>query len=245
MFAANVSRIERIVSVAAGVSMVALAVRKLSGQDSLRRVVGSAGAGLVARGVTGYCPVNAATGRGADLSDTREALSGSRGIHIREAVTVARPAAELYELWRNLENLPRYMSYVEAVETIDRHRSRWTVRGPAGHRVTWDAEIINEVPGSVIGWRSVPGSEVVHAGSVRFREARPGQTEILVHLQYDPPAGRAGKLVATLLGKNPASEVREDLRRFKRMIETGEIPTAGFQPAGRRTATYRVAEAWE
>jgi len=244
MFSANVHRVERLVSIAAGVSLVALAARRAAG-DPVRRAVGTTGAGLLARGVTGYCPINAATGRGRDLSNTREALSGSRGIHIREAITVARPASELYALWRNLENLPQYMSYVERVEVLDARRSRWTVKGPAGHRVTWDAEIINEVPDSVIGWRSLPHAEVAHAGSIRFREVRPGQTEIRVHLQYDPPAGRAGKFVATMLGKNPASEVREDLRRFKQSLEAGEVPRTAAQPTGRRSATYKVAEAWE
>jgi uncharacterized membrane protein len=245
MFTSNVTRTERIVSIAAGATLVALAIRKLNAQSMLRKVLSSTGAGLVARGISGFCPVNKVTGRGANLSETREALAGSRGIHIREAVTVALPASELYALWRNLENLPRYMSYVESVEVLDARRSRWTVNGPAGHHVTWDAEIINEVPGVVLGWRTVDDSEVVHAGSVRFREARPGQTEVVVHLQYDPPAGRAGAFVASLFGKNPAAQVREDLRRFKQAMEAGEAPTVRRQPSGARPLTYKIAEAWE
>src|SRR5207248_1701614 len=106
-------------------------------------------------------------------------------------------------------------------------RSHWIAKGPAGVRVEWDAEIINEVMDKVIGWRSLPGSEIVSAGSVNFRLVRAGRsTQVTVHLQYAPPAGRAGALFAKLFGREPSQTVREDLRRLKQHLEAGEVARA-------------------
>jgi uncharacterized membrane protein len=159
--------------------------------------------------------------------DTKTALAGTRGIHVRESVRLERPVTDLYRLWRRLENLPRFMSHLERVtETSDR-RSHWIARGPAGLAVEWDAEIINEVENQVVGWRSLPGSDVVTAGSVNFDAVRGGRgTQISVHLQYALPAGRVGAAVASLFGSEPSQTIREDLRRFKRLLEAGEVPRA-------------------
>ena len=106
-------------------------------------------------------------------------------------------------------------------------RSHWVAAGPAGLAVEWDAEIINEVENKVLAWRSLPGSDVVTAGSVNFDAVRGGRsTQVSVHLQYAPPAGKAGALVASLFGREPSQTIREDLRHFKQLLEAGEIPRA-------------------
>ena len=110
------------------------------------------------------------------------------------------------------------------------------MKAPAGRTVQWDAEIINEIPGELIAWRTLAGADVVSAGSVRFIPLGAGRgTEVHVRLQYDPPAGKVGATVAWLLGHDPASAIREDLRRFKQIMETGEVPTTDGQPRGRQS----------
>jgi uncharacterized membrane protein len=158
--------------------------------------------------------------------DTRVALSGARGIHVRESVQIERPVDEVYRFWRRLENLPRFMINVAEVTEHGNGRSHWVVRGPAGMSVEWDAEVINDVENALIAWRSLPGPDVVHAGSVTFDTVRNGATRLSVHLQYQPPAGRLGSLVAKVAGRDPSQTIREDLRRLKQLLETGEIPRA-------------------
>jgi uncharacterized membrane protein len=219
----NISETERWLSMAAGIGLAAYGI-------SRRRTAGWAVAGLgamlVERGMKGHCRTyemlglnTAGTGE-----DTRRALSGPGGVTVDESVTINRPVAELYRFWRNLENLPRFMSHLESVERITDTLSRWRAKGPAGVDVEWNAEIINEVPNQVIGWRSIEGSDVVSAGSVNFDEVA-GGTRVRARLQYSPPGGRVGAAVAKLMGRDPASEIREDLRRFKQIIETGEVAT--------------------
>jgi uncharacterized membrane protein len=153
-------------------------------------------------------------------TDTRVALGGSRGSHVHESVRIERSADELYRFWRQLENLPRFMSNLEAVADLGNGRSHWVAKGPAGAKVEWDAELVNDVPDKLIGWRSLPGSEIVSAGSVHFRPTRGGRsTQVTVRLQYEPPAGKAGATVAWLLGRDPSQAIREDLRRLKQMLE--------------------------
>jgi uncharacterized membrane protein len=125
--------------------------------------------------------------------DTRAALAGGRGIHVRDAVRLEKPLAEVYRFWRRFENLPRFMTHLERVIDLGNGRSHWIARGRARITVEWDAEIINEVENEVIGWRSLPGSDVAIAGSVNFAAVRGGRsTQVSVHLQYAPPAGRLG-----------------------------------------------------
>jgi uncharacterized membrane protein len=159
--------------------------------------------------------------------NTRTALSGRRGIHVREAVRIERPLQEVYRFWRQLENLPRFMTNLARVTELGNGRSHWVAKGPGDVRVEWDAEIINEVEDQVIGWRSLPGSDVVTAGSVNFEAVRNGRsTQILVHLQYAPPAGKLAALAAMAAGREPSQTIREDLRRLKQLLEAGEVPTA-------------------
>jgi uncharacterized membrane protein len=189
---------------------------------------------LAYRGFTGEWPppFNGLLVHGQN-GDTRVALSGERGIHVRESVRIEKPLAEVYRFWRQLENLPRFMTHLESVTELGNGRSHWVAKGPGGVRVEWDADIINEVDNKVIGWQSLEGSDVVTAGSVNFEPVRDRRsTQIQVHLQYAPPAGRLGTAGAMLVGREPSQTIREDLRRLKQLLEAGEVPTASTpQPA--------------
>jgi uncharacterized membrane protein len=178
------------------------------------------------QGITGRWP--ALLGALGSTDDTRVALSGDRGVHVREAIRLEKPLAEVYAFWRRFENLPRFMTHLQAVTELSEGRSHWVAKGPAGVRVEWTAEIINEVDNQVIGWRSLPGSDVVTAGSVNFDAVRAGRsTQVSVHLQYAPVAGHVGAFVAGLFGREPSQTIREDLRRLKQLLEAGEVPRSG------------------
>jgi uncharacterized membrane protein len=166
-------------------------------------------------------------------SNTRQQLGGRRGIHVEEAVTINKPVADVYRFWRNFENLPQFMKHLDSVAVREGGISHWVARGPAGMKVEWDARIINEIDGKVIGWQSLEGSTISTAGSVNF-DAAPQGTRVTVHLQYNPPAGKLGAAVARLFGEEPNLQVREDLHRLKQLFETGEIATTEGQPSGRR-----------
>ena len=226
----NVGQAERWLSVVAGSALAAYAARR---RDMTGGLAAAAGAALLYRGTTGHCPINERIGRDtahpneyaaiADYeSDTREQLGGRRGIHVDESVTINRPVSELFRFWRNFENLPRFMNHLESVAMRENGISHWVAKGPAGVPVEWDARIINEVQNKVIGWQSLEGSTVSTAGSVNFDETLRG-TEVHVHLQYNPPGGKLGAAVARLFGEEPTVQVREDLRRFKQLLETGTI----------------------
>jgi len=237
----NVGHVERWISMAAGGALAAYGLKR---RDVPGGVAAVAAAAFLYRGATGHCDVyqalgvNHAGGNGtgslADRdSDTRQQLGGSRGIHVEESVTVGRPLADVFRFWRNFENLPTFMQHLDSVAVREEGISHWVARGPAGLRVQWDARVINEIDNKVIGWQSLAGSTVSTAGSVNFDET-PHGTRVRVHLQYNPPAGRLGAAVARLFGEEPGQTIREDLRRFKRLMETGEIPTTDGQPSGRR-----------
>jgi len=188
----------------------------------------AAGSALILRGGSGYCPVYAAAGfNTADgTGDTRTAPSGGRGLNVEEVATINAPVEELFAFWRDFEQLPRFMDHLVAVYQIDHRRSYWVAKAPAGRTVEWEAEIIDEIPAELIGWRTLDGADVVSAGSVRFKAAPRGQgTEVRVRLQYEPPAANVGATVAWLLGHDPSKAIREDLRRFKQLMETGEVST--------------------
>jgi uncharacterized membrane protein len=211
----NVNNWERVASLVFGAGLVALGMRS----RRWRGIATSSGVGLIGRGLTGYCPVNQAVGRGRTLDDTRSSLSGNRGVNVEESVTIARRPEEVFEFWRDLSNLPRFLSHLERVDILDGRRSHWVVQGPAGMHVEWDAELINEIRPDLIAWRSLPGADVASAGSVQFRPSGPGETELRVRMQYAPPAGRTGAAIARLLGDAPESMLRTDLRRLKTILE--------------------------
>ena len=155
---------------------------------------------------------------------TTAAQAEQQGIRVRKSVTVNRPADEVYAFWRNLENLPRFMKNLESVQMTGGRRSHWKAKAPAGTTVEWDAETTEDRPNELIAWRSVEGADVPNAGVVRFVAAPGGRgTEIHVDLRYDPPAGKLGALFAKLFGDEPGQQVDGDLRRFKQVLEVGEV----------------------
>jgi uncharacterized membrane protein len=157
-------------------------------------------------------------------------LSNSNGArptgltHVQQSLIINAAPEELYQFWRNFENLPRFMQHLESVQELSDGRSHWVVKAPAGTTVEWDAEILNERPNELIAWQSLEGADVYNAGSVSFERA-PGNrgTIVRVKLAYDAPAGVLGTTLAKLFGEEPSQQVAGDLRRFKQMIETGEI----------------------
>ncbi len=230
----NLADWERFASVLVGASLVAAALR----HGRTLSPSGLTGLSLIARGVSGYCPISECAGRSSRSDDTRHALAGAGGTKLTESITIARPREELFELWRDLTNLPKFMRGLERVEYVEPGVTHWVFAGPAGSTLEWDAEIINEVEGSLIGWRSLAGADLISAGSVRFKDAAAGGTEVTVTMQYAPPAGRLGEAVSWITGWAPASLLREDLRRLKRWLETGEIPTTDGQSSGRRSRAF-------
>src|SRR5687767_8458104 len=218
----NIGTWERMASLAAGVGMLALGARR---GGYVGRIVSTAGAGLAARGISGYCPGHAMARHRRRQRDTRLALGGRRGVFVREAVTVKAPSDALYALWRDPANLQGIIPPVESVERLDDVRARWTTRGSGGVVTEWNAEVINDVPGRVIGWRSFPGADVAHAGSVTFRPRLPDETEVTVTMQCEVPAGRVGLTLARIFGGSPHARVRSALRRWKHLLEAGELPT--------------------
>jgi len=140
-----------------------------------------------------------------------------------------------YEMWRDFENLPRFMRNLQSVTRGKEHQSRWTMAGPLGMPLSWNAEIVDDVENERISWRSLPGSLMSNEGAIEFRPGpHEGSTIATLRMQYFLPGGAVGKAFATMLGRNPEFTVREDLRRFKAFLETGEIPTAAGQTHGPR-----------
>ena len=230
--AINVNEIERYASAFGG---GALAVYGLSRGSIGGLALALVGGGLVYRGVTGHCHMYEALGVNTAGGQSPAASVGhNQGIKVEKSVTINKSPEELYRYWRNFENLPRFMNHLESVKVLDPKRSHWVAKAPAGRTVEWDAEIHNEKENELIAWRSLEGSEVNNAGSVRFEKAPNGRgTEVKVALEYEPPAGFIGSLIAKLFGEEPEQQVQEDLRRFKQVMEAGEASTTQGQPSGR------------
>jgi uncharacterized membrane protein len=228
----NVGDAERLLSAVGGgvLALLGLSRRSLGGL-ALTAIGGS----LVYRGVTGHCSMYQALGvNTADQPGPATSVRAGHGVKVEQAMTINKPAAELYRFWRNFENLGRFMSHLESVTTQGGNRSHWVARGPMGARVEWDAEVHNERENELIAWRSLEGSEADTAGSVHFRQLPNNRgTEVHVVLKYDPPAGKLGAAVAWLFGRSAEQQVREDLRRFKQVMEAGEVPTTEGQPSAR------------
>lgn len=233
----NISDLEKWVSIAAGAGFALYGLSRLRSSGWLWTGLGGL---LLRRGVTSHCDLYQALGVNTAASDTRTALGGSRGINVLESVTIDRPIPELYRFWRNLENLPRFMRHLESVEKMTDSISRWRAKGPAGTVVEWEAEFYNEVPDKLIAWRSLEGSSVVSAGSVNFADAGAGRgTRVTVHLQYSPPGGRLGATIARLLGADAATQIREDLWRFKQLVEADSSDAEASPRRAERDRSYR------
>lgn len=161
---------------------------------------------------------------------------GFPGGHIEASLIVNKSPEECYTFWRNFENLPRFMEYLDSVRTTGDRRSHWVARQTGGARFEWDAEVTDDRPGQRIAWRSLEGGDVSHSGSIDFEPAPQGRGTIL-RVQMDLEG--MGRLLASdlgrLTGKHPEQMIYKDLRRFKAVIETGEALTTEGQPAGRRS----------
>ena len=196
---------------------LALLARASGFEDADRRRL--AQASMAALGVT-VLDVKTAL----DLSRERQGQDIERdGLHVKRAITVNTAPEVAYQYWRDLENLPKFMAHLEQV-TVNGDRSYWRAKGPLGMAVEWEAEIVLDQPGELIRWQSMPGARVPNHGEVRFATA-PGKrgTEVSVELVYEPPGGAVAQLVLKLFGEEPAQQVQGDLRRFKQLVETGEV----------------------
>ena len=232
----NVARPERIASVALGAALVTYGLRRRDGAGVAAAVIGGA---FMARGASGHCPVYHAIGvstgsadavlgppRG-DVTSRAATVNARKAIKVERTVTIEADRQALYDFWHDFENLPRFMEHLESVRVDSPTRSHWVAKAPAGNTVEWDAVIINDIPGSLIAWKSAPGAQAPNAGSVHFSDAPGGRgTIVKVVMDVEPPAGKLGFVFAKLFGEDPDRDVREDLRKFKQLMETGEIATS-------------------
>jgi uncharacterized membrane protein len=171
----------------------------------------------------------------------RDRPAGKKGALIGRSVTINRPRQEVYAAWRDFTRFPLFMDNVRAVERFDGKRARWTIEAPARRSVELVTETTHDVPGERIAWRSVEGSDIFTAGEALFRDAPPGRgTIVQLVLTYAPPAGAIGKLVAKLFQREPAIQARRDLRRFKQLLETGEV-TVNASPSARASESSTQA----
>ena len=165
-----------------------------------------------------------------------------RELIARSSILLNCTPEEAYQFWSRFENLPLFMRHLQSVTLLGDNRSRWIAIGPLGKRISWDAEIAFDRKDDVIAWRSLPESEIYVDGIVKFRNAPANRgTIITVVVVYQPPAGSIGSALARLLGKDPSFMMRQDLRRMKALIETGEIPTVEGQSHGPRSSMAAFA----
>jgi uncharacterized membrane protein len=165
-------------------------------------------------------PVRQLAGRGGEGMDTG-------AVRVNKSINIDAPVEEVYGLWSNFENFPRFMNNIEAIRSTGGDRSHWVVKGPAGSKVEFDAITTENIPNEVIAWETTPDSQVKTSGQVRFKENHQGRTQVNVNMAYTPPAGVAGHAVAKLFGKDPKSEMDEDLQRMKSLLETGKTRSSG------------------
>jgi uncharacterized membrane protein len=167
-------------------------------------------------------------------------ISPTGKIRVKSAITISRPREELYRFWRNFENLPQVMYYIDSVRTLPNGRSHWVAKGPMGRKVEWDSEITEDRPNEIIAWRTLPGAEVNHRGTVRFEPATGGRgTIVRVEMEYVSPGGALGAAMAKLVHREPGQELHDSLRYFRQLMETGVIPTTVGQSSGRPHSTSK------
>lgn len=225
----NVGRAERLLSVLTG---SALAMYGLDRRDTGGTILALLGAVLVHRGATARCPVYGSLGL--STADDGDALDqddqqptsraavfrASDAVKVERSIVVERSAEDLYTLWKDPRNLPQFLDWLVEVHPIDGRHARWRARGPAGTSIEWVAEVINEVPHSLIAWKSVANPDIKNAGSIHFRPNAAGTgTEVRLVFEWVPPGGRAGMAVAKLLGNDPANRIAEGLEKFKELAE--------------------------
>ncbi len=219
----NVSETERWGTLISGGALVLLGLK----QGSLRGAITAlTGGGLIYRGVTAQNSIK---------DDIQESLGMNDSIKVERTVTINKSPEELYQFWRNFENLPHFMKHLKHVTVVNEKRSHWIATAPMGASVEWDAEIVNEQPNHLIAWASVEGADIDNSGFVRFAKATHNRgTEVKVVLEYNPPGGAVTATLAKLFGEEPKQQISDDLRHFKMLMETGEIATTEGQPTGRK-----------
>jgi uncharacterized membrane protein len=209
----NVGGVERSLSLLGGAALVGYGVTRGRLLSTLL------GGYCLFRAATGNCPVRQLLGVStSDATAPNSVIAAGHGARVDATVLVRKPADEVYRFWRDFENLPKFMSHLEDVDTTTDGRSRWTAKGPLGMRLRWEAELIGDEPGRLIAWKSLDGADVDTAGSVHFTP-RGGGTEVRVELKYDPPAGQLGTAIARLFGEDPQRQVEADLARFRDVME--------------------------
>ncbi len=196
-------------------------------------LLGLGGGALIKRGATGHCQLYQAMGMDTAQSNEATVIPAKHGVKVEKSFTINRTPEELFDYWSKLENLPRIMRHLESVESLGGNRTRWIAKGPLNINVQWEAETIVQSRPDVISWRSLPGSQVDTAGSVHFKSmGKDRGTMLKVSLKYDPPGGKVGAAIAGLFGQDAEQQLDDDLRRFKSMMEAGEVPTIQGQPRG-------------
>lgn len=228
----NVGDVERTVTTVAG---GALALWGLRRGGLLGLISALTGAGLAARGVSGYCPGYARLEPTEAERDIAERYGWKSAMIADQTVAIARPREEIYRFWRDFANLPRFMPHIEHLVILSDERSHWEARAPMGASVEWDSIITEDQPNERIAWESAEGADVRNAGWVEFRETplRDG-TEVRAFIAYEPPAGRLGRLIVKLWGEEPNVQTREDLQRLKQIFESGQIGTPTPRPLEQR-----------
>ena len=188
-------------------------------RDWIGAGLGLLGLGMATRGVTNLS-ASRLTGVGA----------GHRAVDIQKTVTINAPIGEVFGFFSRYDSFPKFMRNVREVRDHGTGYSHWTVAGPAGVTVEWDAELTEFEPHRRIAWQSVPGSTVDNAGVIQFQDVGGGATRVDIRLSYNPPGGALGHVIAKLFGSDPKSEMDEDLLRLKTMLETGNLPRDAAQP---------------
>ena len=166
-------------------------------------------------------------------SEALKASGEEMALKGRTSITVNRPAEEVYRYWKDLQNLPKFMFHLESVEPKGEDRYHWVAKAPLGQTVEWDADVVEDIPNEIIAWRSTEDADVPNSGSVRFVPA-PGDrgTEVIVELDYQLPGGAIGDTIARMFGEEPQQQIKDDLRRFKQVVETGEVVRSEGSPEG-------------
>jgi uncharacterized membrane protein len=214
----NVGSWERVASGFAGAMLACVGLRRRSLSGFALAAIGGS---LLYRAATGHCSLYGKLGVSTAKGD---GYGVSGGIKVEKSLIINRPAGELYDFWRKLENLPKFMTHLKSVRTLGDNYSHWVAQGPAGIDVEWGAEIINDAPGEVIAWQSLPESDVRSAGSVRFEENPDGGgTLVKVVLQYLPIGGHLGAALANMFAESPEAAIEQELKRFKQLMEKGAI----------------------
>ena len=209
----NISHVERVGSALAGGVLIALGLARRSPGTLLASL---AGGWLVYRGLSGKCPGYQALDINTATHD--RGVRGNHGVKVERSIRIHRQAHDLFDFWRNLENVPQFMGRVKSVTPSSSQLSHWIAEGPGGLTFEWDAEIINEHPGTMIAWQSLPGAEMESAGSVWFTP-HGDCTDVKLSMQFHPPVGTVGDVAAKMIGDWPARQLEEDLARLKQLIE--------------------------